>query len=169
MARHGVSYLRETVYETRVYHIGDINRRESLGACGTSVYKRPRVNALHYGNVMARRNRAMRISSFTYAAALRTGDNGARREQWRERDTARYVRPPRISQSTLRTRRDSWVESRMQRCVVCFMRKWQIRIVEKQRIVPARRGAAVYSLYKGAVILSSSQSLRHRERAPCVE
>lgn len=47
-----------------------------------------------------------------------------------------------------------------ERCVVCFMRKWQIRIAGEHD-VSCRRGGLL-SL-RGAVILSSSQSLRHGE------
>jgi len=108
MARHGTAC---PIYKRRFTKHActtsrDINRRESLGACGTSVYKRPRVNALHYGNVIAAREKPRDADLFIYlyVAALHTGDNGSRREQWRVRDIARYVRPPRISQSTLRTR-----------------------------------------------------------------
>lgn len=100
---------------------------------------------------------------FIYLSRCATGDNGAQREQWRERDTARYVRPPRISQSALRTEGFVGGVVDAERCVVCFMRKWQIRIAGEQRIVPRAR-RFILSL-RGAVILSfSAKFTAHGDR-----
>lgn len=79
-----------------------------------------------------------------------TGDNGARREQWRERDTARYVRPSRISQLALRTYvrtpRDSWVELWMQRDVLSA--SWENgRFVSPENNVSCR--ARRFTLFTG--------------------
>jgi len=132
-ARHGVSYLQETVYETRVYHIGDINRRESLGACGTSVYKRPRVNALHYGNVIARET--ARCGSL-HLPICRRASYG---RQWVATRTMARTRHRALRKTAANFAIDitytggirGWSRGCRKMCVVCFMRKWQIRIVEE--------------------------------------
>lgn len=150
-----------------MYHTGDINRRESLGACGTSVYLQAaacKCVCIAATLCCGSRNRATRISSFYLCRrASYKRQWGATRTMARtgHRATLRktaanfaigitYVRAP-----------EGFVGGVVdaERCVVRFMRKWQIRIAGEQRIV--LRAAGLLSL-RGAVILSFSR--RHEER-----
>lgn len=84
----------------------------SLAACGTSVFTSDCVCKCVLPDAWLG---IARCGSLHLPTPFYTDDNRARREQWRERGSARYVRPSRFSQSVLRMyvrRRDSWVESR---------------------------------------------------------
>lgn len=135
------------------------------------IYRRPRVNAFapRQRYVMARETARCGSLHFTCAAALRTSDNGARREQWRERDTAlRYVRPPRISQSALRTyvrTPEGFVGGVVdaERCVVRFVEK-MADSYRRRTTYRAARGGFILLMGRGYFIV-----LAKARGTPCVE
>lgn len=88
-ARRGL-FTRDGLRNTCTTPATLIAGRESLEACGTSVYLQAAACkcVCTAATLCCGRARCGSLH-FTCAAALRTGDNGARREQWRERDTAR--------------------------------------------------------------------------------
>lgn len=122
---------------------------------------------VHYGNVMARETARCGSLHLPMPSCRRTSYGrqwGATRTMARTRHHAlrKTAENFAIVITYIRTPRDSWVELRMQRCVVCFMRKWQIRIAGEQRA--ARR----FTLFTGRgyfIVLAKFMA----RGTPCVE